>query len=269
MSNISIFENVLISGCSFSSDDHSGWSSEHMHKHYPNILRRKTGWNIDNIAIGGCSNNEILLRTTEHCIKNKPDLCIIQWSSLHRFWVYESNNNIDEATRILPSVCGRNSQNKNANLLHKILIANYLNNYVDLKHWLEYQILLQSFLKSENIPYIFLKGFNNYIAELEFIVSQYPFNNIPDIKIPQSIRDMLHFDQNPDYVLLDKLLTLVELYIKIDKNNCLGYNCNDTEYGLDYNFRDHNDYADDGRHPGEKTNLLLADKILQHLTGLQ
>jgi hypothetical protein len=261
---------VLILGCSFSADsDQSGWTKSNFHNHYTKILEKRTAWLITNRAIGGCSNREISLRTVENCLLEPYDFCIVQWSSLHRYWLYEKENNIDSETQILPRCTGWGDM-KDAKLLSKILVSRYLNDYVALKHWLLDQISIQEFLKQKKIPYVFVKGFPNFISDLEYICQQGSFNSFSEVILSDRIKKMLNFDANPDDYLFKKLSNLVILYQNIDKSFCIGYNNNDTIYGMDpQKYQD--DYADDGKHPGKIRNSFLAESILEHckIKGIQ
>lgn len=254
---------VLITGCSFSSgSDQSGWLQHNLHNHYSKILENANGWNITNRAIGGCSNREISLRTIENCLLESYDFCIIQWSTLHRYWFYESDNNIDNETQILPKVCGWGDKDS-ASMVSKIIVSRYLNDYMALKHWLLDQVSLQAFLREKNIRYVFVRGSPNHIHNLEIINQQGPFKAIPEIKIPDAVKKILDFDNNPDDSLFNKISTLMTIYRSIDKSCCIGYNSNNGIYGLDKETYQ-NDYADDGIHPGKKSNVFLSKSILDY-----
>jgi len=252
--------NVLITGCSYSAgSDQSGWNLTNQHKHYSKILENNNHWNINNKAIGGCSNREIALRTVENCISQSYDFCIIQWSSLHRFWAYESKNNIDNATQILPKVCGWGDLSAAATM-SKVMVSNYANDYIALKHWFLDQITLQTYLKQNNINYVFVRGFDNYISAFEKICQFGFFNLISDIQVPNEVKKILNFDHNPDDYLYAKLMIILNAYKQVDKDNCIGYNTNTSTYGICANvYQD--DLADDGIHPGENKNLFLANTI--------
>jgi len=266
-------KNILISGCSFSaSNEQSGWKHKNLYKHYSNILNSQESINVNNVAIGGCSNREIFCRTTEEVVKNSYDFCIVQWSSLHRLWLYESENNIDDETQILPVLTGKMTHRNEAKQLHKILTSYYLNSYVALKHWLLDQILLQNFFQANNIKYVFLRGFPNCTDKLEQICEQESLHETQMLKpiskvfIPDSIKNILCFDDNPDYYLQKKIQDLLTLYTRIDKTFCIGYNTNTERYGLDVNkYGLERDFADDGKHPGERTNQIVANELLKRL----
>jgi hypothetical protein len=259
-----LFKKVLITGCSFSANNtQSGWREENLHKTYHGILEEITDWKITNQAIGGCSNREIAQQTVESCLTGRYDLCIVQWSSLDRLWLYEADSNIDDFTQIVPRVTGKTTVGNAPHTINKLIVAHYMNHYMALKHWLHDQVMLQSFLKERCIPYIFLRGFDNFISELEMLAKQWPVDKISDLNIPPKIKHMLNFDSNPDDYLYKKLSSLILAYLSIDKCNCIGYNQSSKIYGLDPTFA--RDYADDNEHPGYLTNTQLSKNILDHI----
>ena len=256
---------VLITGCSCSvNNTQSGWATENLHKTYHSMLQSSTDWNITNQAIGGCSNQEIVQRTVGDCLADDYDLCIVQWSSLHRLWLYEADSNIDNFTQILPRVCGFINSGNAPHTINKLIVSHYMNQYMALKHWLHNQIMLQSFLNERHIPYVFIRGFVNYIPELEILAGQWPKDDISSLSIPSRIKDILNFDSNPDDYIYKKLSSLMAAYLSINKSNCIGYNQSSTIYGLDPTVVQR-DYADDGIHPGYLVNTALTENILAHI----
>lgn len=254
---------VLITGCSLSADTvQSGWNHSNLDKTYSKILESSTDWHVDNRAIGGCSNREIFQRTIENCLKTHYDLCIVQWSSLHRLWLYESNNNVEDWTQILPRVTGKVTVDA-PHKIQKLVVSHYLNHYVALKHWLHDQVVLQHFFEKNRTPFLFLRGFQNYIPDLEFLIEQWPKNNIVDLNIPDEIKDILMFDSNPDDYLYQSLTKLMLAYQTIRKSSCIGYNRSQLIYGLPTDFKI--DYADDGVHPGYSVNLAISKTIIDYV----
>lgn len=258
-------QKILITGCSYSASNYqSGWKDDTIKFHYSKILERELDCTIDNKAIGGCSNREICLRTIENCLQNQYDLCLVQWTTLHRLWLYEANNNIDQETQILPRVCGYLTDDFVPAHLSKLVASTYLNDFVALKHWLQEQVLLQSFFRNQRQRYIFVRAGSNFVADLEHLKAQWPKNTIPELDIPKNIKKMLCFDQNPDDLLHSKISTLMSGYLAIDRSHCIGYNTNDRLYGAGTEIE--KDYADDGIHPGRSINQFVADQILHYLS---
>jgi hypothetical protein len=226
-----------------------------MEFHYTGILK-KYGHNITNIAHGGCSNLEIFYRTTEQVTQhyNQFDCVIVQWSSLHRLWLYEGANNVDDTTIILPNLCGHISNQKVANSIHKLYVGNYLNSYVELKHWLLLMVSLQKQIKFHKLNYIFSFGFENYLDSLNL----FKHKTITDINdIPSSLKNLLDFDNRSDDYILTKLNELISLYSMIDFDKCL--------LDLDSFYNNIVDMSDDNIHPGKESNERWATAILGRL----
>jgi hypothetical protein len=267
---MSKIKKVLIVGCSYSaSNTQSGWNKENVHNVWTNILAKNTNWQIDNFAHGGCTNHEISMRAIENITKKSYDLCIIQWTSLHRLWVYEAENNIDNPTQILPNPGGWNvnsgpdNNSSNAKELHKLYVSNYLNTFVALKHWFYYHQMLQNLLPNS----IFINASNRLVSSIETLVEQ-AWNHlaINKLNIPSEIKHILNFDNNPDDYLKEKLNTLIMAYKSIDQTKTIGYNKSKLIYGMPDNII--HDKADDGLHPGKHVNQYVAEKVLEKVKKL-
>lgn len=259
---------IFLVGCSYSSIHWgSGWKEENYSNLYPKILESNLGCEFINIAHPGMPNNEIFLRTIEHLTKNQNlyDFCIIQWSSLQRLWMYESGKNLVNPNHIFPFRPEDNHLSSNPFLddFRKIILTYYQNDYIQLKHWLLNQIALQEFLRNKNIPYIFIKGFDNYISDIENLISK----DFP-IKAPSlssSLKKLVCFEDHPDNSIEEFVNDLITLYTSIDKSCCIGYNSSKNTYGLYEDLSD--DWADDGKHPGKLANKLLATNIENYIKG--
>jgi hypothetical protein len=125
------------------------------------------------------------------------------------------------------------------------------NRYIGTKHWLLYSLALANFLKNLNVPYIFIKGFDNNIGSLlNATYDDNGFNKVDDLKL------MLDFDNRPDEYILKKLNVLQNLVYKQDTTHWLNLN--------EKSFWDSTvDVADDLSHPGIKTNATLASSLIE------
>jgi hypothetical protein len=242
-------------------DSHSASSgfSQNTHRHYVNILHKVTGCDTVNRSIGGMSNNEIFQRSAEFVLTGQHkahDIFIVQWSSLHRLWAYHHANNVDDFTQIVPHPCGLGDPAvaKNYNTLYT---AYFCNDYVALKHWFAQMCLLETLFKANNIQYLFVNGFDNFLSDL------HPYRNQTVISLQATplndrLRGLLDFDNRPDDYIMEKFNTLVSLYSRLDLANCV-------KFGHFHFGRDRLDLADDNQHWGAKTNAVWADEILDHL----
>jgi len=93
---------ILLVGCSHSAS--SGFTDENFEKyHFSKLLERKYDINIYNKALAGASNSIIFNQTVMTTTAQDFDGVIVQWSALHRLWMYNSSDseNGEEWTTIL------------------------------------------------------------------------------------------------------------------------------------------------------------------------
>ena len=78
---------IYFGGCSFSMG--AGFDQEiDDHRIYPNIVGSELGYQVINEAEGGSSNLKIFIRAAKALIENVADIYVLQWSALHRHWLY-------------------------------------------------------------------------------------------------------------------------------------------------------------------------------------
>lgn len=242
---------ALFIGCSFTDD--CGFTVENQSKyHWPHLFCQQTNYNMHNHAIGGMSNHEIFLRTTELVACNSYDLVVVMWSAVGRHWAYCADHNVDDFTMLNSAVpkglCADTAHVKKYAEMH---YKWFDNRYIGTKHWLLYSLVLANFLKNLNVPYIFIKGFDNNISSLlNATYDDNGFNNVDDLKL------LLDFDRRPDEYILKKLNVLQSLVYKQDTVHWL--NLNKTSF-----WDSAVDVADDLLHPGIKTNATLASSLIE------
>ena len=251
-------KNILVCGCSFTHD--SGFTLDNFKKyHYTSVLSARYPISFNNIAIGGMSNREIALRTIENIALSSDqfDAVIVQWSSLSRWWYYKEQNNIDEFVGINglndKDLFGRSTVD--AKVFGKILITQFNNRYMLLKHWLLDCISLASLLENK-IPYKFCLGFNNLLSEFDNIEYSNGFKNLPE-----ELVDILDLQHRPDSYVLDKV-NVIKTLIKIVKQ------LNWVDFPNGAWFEESIDLADDNVHPGAKSNLMWADRLAPFISSL-
>lgn len=240
---------VLFAGCSFVSD--CGFTEKHINKyHWPIILSKHFDFHFLNIGFGGMSNDEIFYRTTEQILQEQFDLVIVMWSSIGRKWIYHSESNVDDFTIInYGKTHGFNCDSFEVNEYAKLHYSYFNNQYMNLKHWLLKISLLEATLKNLNQPFIFIKGFDNYISDIKNI----KFTELSDV-----IKDIIDFHNKSDFHIFEKLSVLQKIFYKIDRTNWLdfeGFSFNECKC----------DVSDDGGHPGIKSNQLLVEKLIDHI----
>ena len=245
-------------GCSFTAD--CGFHEGNMFKyHWPFLLKSHYNFDIKNSAIGGMSNDEIFFKTMEESTHTTHDLIIVMWSCIGRKWIYYSKDNIDDFTIINSGVVkGLNLSPDQTQLYAKIHYSYFDNHYVLLKQWLLQVIALQNTFKKTNQKYIFIKGFENYLSD--FLKIQYSddgFNGMTD-----DIKQMLDFDNRPDYYIKEKIDIIKKLINKIDISNWVNFKS--------IAFNDMTiDFSDDGEHPGQKTNSSMTNAIMTHIDKIK
>ncbi len=243
--------NILINGCSFAAD--CGFRLENLHYHWPQIFKQYYQCHIDNIAIGGSTNEEIFYRTVEYIDKRPYDLVVILWTSLNRKWIYHNQNNIDDFTIINNhKLAGFNYKKSEVSNYTNLYYKYFYNEYIELKHWLLQINALDHMLKNLKIPYVFARGFDNHLDSVTAVNYQDGFVGMSD-----SVKNFLDFDNRPDYYLLEKIQILQSLISKIDQTNWLNFKKTtfvDSEIDL----------ADDRSHPGPQTNLKFAQDLILH-----
>lgn len=80
---------IYFGGCSITMG--AGYPAQQQdHRIYPNIVAEAMGTRADNQAEGGSSNLKIFTRAAKALLDRQHDAYIVQWSALHRHWVYPS-----------------------------------------------------------------------------------------------------------------------------------------------------------------------------------
>jgi hypothetical protein len=246
---------ALFVGCSFTAD--SGFTPENQPKyHWPHLFCQQTGYQLINYAIGGMSNDEIFCRTSEAIIVDQFDLVVVMWSHIGRRWVYQSEKNVDDFTIINGGVPkGFQNNSEYTKTYAKLHYSFFDNSYVNTKHWLLKCLALESMLQYKNIPYLFIKGFDNNITALNSASYCNGFYSI------DALKSMLDFDNRPDNYILTKLNVLKQLVGALDQTHWLNLTTP--------SFRDmRTDVADDLEHPGRESNRELSDNLVKFFKGL-
>jgi len=142
---------------------------------YPSLLAQSNGWQVNNLAVGGASNDKIIRLLFEN-INDGYDVIIIGWSYPDRM---EINANCDVVSPMDISPTYASKLNYTWALEYYAKHYNRLLNYK--KHWAEV-VMLQSYLKSRGQKYIFCNitglqsdigsAYNDYINELNYIFKQ-------------------------------------------------------------------------------------------------
>jgi hypothetical protein len=254
LATIMTINKVLFAGCSFTAD--CGFTAENIAKyHWPVLLGKHYNLNFDNLAIGGLSNDEIFFRSLETASQNNYRLVVIMWSEIDRKSIYYADNNVDDFTIINNGEpCGLNYTEAEVRTYSKLHYTYFNNHYIALKRWLLKIIALQNIFAHNNQPFLFIKGFENYL--LDFSKVKYIDNAF--LMMSDDIKKMLDFDNRPDYYILEKIDIIKRLIQQINKSKWLNFH--------QASFFDMCiDSADDQKHPGLQTNQLLVDNLIEYI----
>ncbi len=139
---------------------------------WPHILARLNNWNVKNLGSPGGSNDLFLRLVFEE--QNKHDLIILSWSTPIRTEILYGNIPFS----ISPSISAKMKFNWGLDY-YKYYYSDYHAHF----KWLSSIVMLQSYLKSINQPYVFCstfsmlssldkETFDKYYPNLEFLINQ-------------------------------------------------------------------------------------------------
>ena len=149
--------NILIVGCSYSHD--SGFDEPNEKVWYYHISKTH---NVKNLSLRGQSNYKIFTKAcSELLVNNTYDLVIIQWTTLYRLSLNHGLSIYDNPVNFTLS------DNKNSSEFHKLWTSNFIHPRVELLEFLTLASTMAVFLKSMNVNYAFVKGFDNDLSNLK------------------------------------------------------------------------------------------------------
>jgi len=232
---------TLLSGCSLS--DWCGFGTLIGNHDDPrcwyNIVKQRFNLDLTNVSYGGHSNEEILDKILKELALGADDykLVIIQLTSTQRKWFYRANNPFDFCF-----AHGTNSQNDIEKNMCDYFRVYFNNELVEIEKTMSKLILIQDYLKMKHIPLILIDGINfgKSFKKLLTSAESYCRPQIP-----------------PDLWLIKGKSYANELHALAKKIDL------DLFVGLDPDWRI--DRADDNMHPGEKSNILFANSVIEKI----
>lgn len=246
---------VLFVGCSHTADSGFTINNRQLY-HWPYLLSKQYNFNVVNLGIGGSSNEEIFYRTIQAISQEEFTCVIVMWSELGRKWAYFEDNNIDDYTILNNGeVKGYLNYTTAAQDYAKLHYTYFNNTFINLRNWLSQIIALESTLINKKQPFFFIKGFENYILDLEN--ANYSYNM--GFTITSDLREILNLDNNPDIFISKKLQQLKKLVNSLNRKYWLNFTTPafiSSTYCLDY--------ADDLSHPGPKSNEKLTQDLIKY-----
>ena len=200
---------------------------------YPNRLAQRYSADVINDAEGGSSNFKIFIRAAKAMIDSDANVFVIQWSAIHRHWMYPMpNQGVFVGTPMESSD-------------HKKFVEQFqrLNHdYVNLMTVIDFTRILQDQAREKNRQICFVNGLIGWKSDL--------LHRKQESDYAQSLFDGLDENETDDFA--DRLANNMEL---IDWN--LWANPWDTVY--DFKLDD----APLDQHPGPGTHKKLVELIAQ------
>ena len=130
---------------------------------WPHVLGKQLGYKVINEGRRGTGNHFFVKRTINAVIEHAPDLIVVGWTSCGR----QEFNDMHGAFTIWPG-CSEYAYWLNpdqAKDVDRPSIARWLTMYsepvYEFRNWIRQVILLQSFLKQNNVEYRFVNTFDN------------------------------------------------------------------------------------------------------------
>jgi len=173
---------------------------------------------VDNIAMGGGSNERIFHTTIEYLNVNCPDILIIGWTNPNRFMLPKSNGSrlivtpfetFDESIGVKGD-CAEHG---------KFYYKHCHNDFVNFKNTLQYMIHLQEYCKAKQIKLLYFKSFDETIDDnhLTALAKQaYMSHEDKDVE-RMGIEANLHTLKNL-VSKLDKNIWIKELWYSMEKH---------------------------------------------------
>jgi len=215
MNDLELKQQVLVNGCSFSRGPNS----------WPYFLQQQLGFDLVNLAQAGAGNTYIHHSTLSELAVRKYNYVLIMWSGLNRIDVqvedieqfgqspgtskYQSSQN-DWPEKIVVPINDQDYVEKNwvfsggfingDTTIKKTGLFNGLYQYCGPKQFLStsliHMISLQSFLKQQDIPYVFM-FYNDYIDLLK-TDSKYALLDQKNLFIAKNINTLAHDNNSYD-----------------------------------------------------------------------
>lgn len=259
--------NILFSGCSYVKG--VGLEDEHNNPgHFTNILANNlfNNYSIDNIGIGGESNERIFLDSLHNLTKNHYDYAFVSWTSLQRyvFWagleLYECRRHLTPATNftsdyLITEHNGNDiswSSKKLAELNNLFLLLNHSHYYIrDLVSYVNILIALARYRRTK------LYFINNILPW-----DQNYFKYINNVIVPSDLTNYtneLLNSSNRDDDQINKLYHMMQTHY-IEKGGI-----NETYWLNLYQsfFSIMDDVGNDGIHPGLKSHKKFAELLIK------
>lgn len=214
---------------------------------WPTLVAKDLGCEFLNDAVKGGTNPRTVTRVLQHI--NDFDCFFIQWAHLHRFTLYDPENQWE--LNINRNLNNTHYSNQDKFMTFgKYYFAYWENPYTDYIQWLNQIILLQALFKSKNKPYVMFQGNDN-------IALPFPHNltEIPKEAFVDTIKTKIKIDHLDDDFLFSMRDTIGYLLSQIDRTKFIDQG--------EYHFKKPGTWTL-GRHPDVNAHQVTANKVLEH-----
>ena len=147
---------MYVGGCSITQG--AGFEKE---KEDPRIYPNLIGNSVINDAEGGSSNLKIFLKAATAIIDNLADVYIVQWSAVHRHWVYPA----PDQGIYFGSMLDPNSPNNKLIAQYQLLNHDYGN----IMQLIDFCRILQDQASSHNVKLLFVNGLVNWSNDINWM----------------------------------------------------------------------------------------------------
>jgi hypothetical protein len=228
-------------GCSFTAGDDLDSPAT---QSWPVLVSQGKNSSFENHAVSGGTNDRIIYHTMKNA--GQFDHYYIAWTYHSRFTLYRRDNNfeVNFNQQLEHTLYGKNPE---YNLYGKIYYQYWFNELFALKLWLQRIILLQSFLRDNNLSYTMINSTHNDLDK--WTINWSSFN--------ASVKSLLCFDKMDDEQLYQEHIEIQKLVDLIDKTAFVGWNQWSIENDIAKNFP-----LGQTGHPLTEGHRAIADYIL-------
>lgn len=242
---------IYFNGCSFTYGDELANPQQDS---WPSLVSANLKFDFLNDAVPGGTNDRTMYKTIQNI--NHYDYFVIAWTFYTRFTEYNPVDNFE--INFNPNLILNTSLHYSDDLKKNyskfldygtLYYKHWFNELFEFKKWLQQIILLQSFFKSNNKPYLMLNAGGNNLSL--FLQSREKF-----INATKHLLDF--FNYLNDDQLLNEYTQIQELNSMIDPSTFIGWNKYDMQELTNGCTRG------PGGHFLEDGHIAVANKVIEH-----
>jgi hypothetical protein len=224
---------------------------------YANLIARKFDARVKNLAVAGNNNHNIFLSALNEIIFSRADTIFVQWSALHRLWLYPGPDvTLGFSPKIINDFTYRDLFFSKKDLQKLVNTYHLLNHdYNGLMQIINYSKILESVSDSYSTQVIFINGLLPWTPE---ILNANTADNYAQ-NLSKYSKELLDFDTRNDTELNKFFTDLTESLNSLQ--------CSKWVNMFDSLWNSKIDLGNDDEHPGPESHKLYAAKIINYLTN--